>query len=59
MKEFLFRSYLAMPSHVVFLLLDRNSSVSMGASLTAPEYSLKVADVGKVRALNAIAKNTL
>lgn len=43
----------------LFLLLDRNSSVSMGASLTAPEYSLKVADVGKVRTLNAIAKNTL
>ncbi|XP_062864629.1 copper homeostasis protein cutC homolog isoform X2 [Trichomycterus rosablanca] len=37
----------------------RNSSVCMGASLTASEYSLKVADVGKVRTLNAIAKNTL
>ncbi|XP_061647173.1 copper homeostasis protein cutC homolog isoform X3 [Phyllopteryx taeniolatus] len=37
----------------------RNSSVTMGASLTAPEYSLKVADVSKVRTFNAIAKNTL
>ncbi|XP_072526607.1 copper homeostasis protein cutC homolog [Salminus brasiliensis] len=37
----------------------RNSSVSMGASLSAPEYSQKVADVAKVRTLNAIAKNTL
>ncbi|XP_061692585.1 copper homeostasis protein cutC homolog isoform X2 [Syngnathoides biaculeatus] len=37
----------------------RNSSVKMGASLTAPEYSLKVADVSKVRTFNAIAKNTL
>lgn len=33
--------------------------MSMGASLVAPEYSFKVADVGKVRTLNAIAKNTL
>ncbi|XP_076868049.1 copper homeostasis protein cutC homolog isoform X1 [Brachyhypopomus gauderio] len=37
----------------------RNANVSMGASLSAPEYSLKVADVTKVRTLNAIAKNTL
>ncbi|XP_077351066.1 copper homeostasis protein cutC homolog isoform X1 [Festucalex cinctus] len=37
----------------------RNSCVTMGASLTAPEYSLKVADVSKVRTFNAIAKNTL
>uniref|UniRef100_A0A3B4ZBG0 Copper homeostasis protein cutC homolog n=1 Tax=Stegastes partitus TaxID=144197 RepID=A0A3B4ZBG0_9TELE len=37
----------------------RNTSVMMGASFSAPEYGLKVADVGKVRALNAIAKNTL
>lgn len=31
----------------------------MGAAFSAPEYSLKVADVNKVRTLNAIAKNTL
>ncbi|XP_028324763.1 copper homeostasis protein cutC homolog [Gouania willdenowi] len=37
----------------------RNTCVSMGAAFTAPEYSLKVADVSKVRTLNAIAKNTL
>ncbi|KAJ8418121.1 hypothetical protein AAFF_G00138300 [Aldrovandia affinis] len=37
----------------------RNWSVNMGASLSAPEYSSKVADVTKVRTLNAIAKNTL
>uniref|UniRef100_A0A4W4FTC9 Copper homeostasis protein cutC homolog n=1 Tax=Electrophorus electricus TaxID=8005 RepID=A0A4W4FTC9_ELEEL len=37
----------------------RNANVSMGASLSAPEYSFKVADVTKVRTLNAIAKNTL
>ncbi|XP_062319107.1 copper homeostasis protein cutC homolog isoform X2 [Osmerus eperlanus] len=37
----------------------RNSCVNMGASLAAPEYGLKVADVSKVRNLNAIAKNTL
>ncbi|KAM6956171.1 copper homeostasis protein cutC homolog [Aplochiton taeniatus] len=37
----------------------RNSCVNMGASLSVPEYALKVADVRKVRALNAIAKNTL
>lgn len=43
----------------MFLLPCRNSCVTMGASLTAPEYSLKVADVSKVRSFNAIAKNTL
>ncbi|CAI5654083.1 copper homeostasis protein cutC homolog isoform X2 [Oreochromis aureus] len=37
----------------------RNTCVSMGASFSAPEYGLKVADVSKVRTLNAIAKNTL
>ncbi|KAM9804208.1 copper homeostasis protein cutC homolog [Neosynchiropus ocellatus] len=37
----------------------KNSCVSMGAAFTAPEYSLKVADVSKVRTFNAIAKNTL
>uniref|UniRef100_W5KCX0 Copper homeostasis protein cutC homolog n=1 Tax=Astyanax mexicanus TaxID=7994 RepID=W5KCX0_ASTMX len=37
----------------------RNCSVIMGASLSAPEFSQKVADVAKVRTLNAIAKNTL
>ncbi|CAL9687903.1 unnamed protein product [Knipowitschia caucasica] len=37
----------------------RNTSVAMGASFSAPEYGLKVADVSKIRALNAIAKNTL
>ncbi|KAM9808863.1 copper homeostasis protein cutC homolog [Syngnathus typhle] len=37
----------------------RNSSVTMGASLTVPEYSLKVADVSKVRTFNAIAQNIL
>ncbi|XP_069045361.1 copper homeostasis protein cutC homolog [Lepisosteus oculatus] len=37
----------------------RNTCVSMGATLSAPEYSLKVADVAKVRTLNAIAKNVL
>ncbi|CAJ1067620.1 copper homeostasis protein cutC homolog isoform X1 [Xyrichtys novacula] len=37
----------------------RNTSVTMGASFSAPEYGLKVADVCKVRTLNAIAKNTL
>ncbi|XP_053731243.1 copper homeostasis protein cutC homolog [Synchiropus splendidus] len=37
----------------------RNTCVSMGAAFTAPEYSLKVADVSKVRTFNAIAKNTL
>lgn len=37
----------------------RNSSVNMGAYFSAPEYSIKVADVAKVRTLNAIAKNVL
>uniref|UniRef100_A0A3Q1GJL4 Copper homeostasis protein cutC homolog n=1 Tax=Acanthochromis polyacanthus TaxID=80966 RepID=A0A3Q1GJL4_9TELE len=37
----------------------RNTCVMMGASFSAPEYGLKVADVGKVRTLNAIARNTL
>ncbi|CAG09357.1 unnamed protein product, partial [Tetraodon nigroviridis] len=37
----------------------RNNSVAMGASFSAPEYSLKVADVSKIRTLNAIARNTL
>ncbi|XP_039631001.1 copper homeostasis protein cutC homolog [Polypterus senegalus] len=37
----------------------RNSNVKMGASLSAPEYSLKVADVSTIRTLNAIAKNIL
>ena len=33
--------------------------MNMGAALSVPEYSIKVADVTKVRTLNAIAKNTL
>lgn len=37
----------------------RNPSVAMGTYLSAPEYSTKVVDVAKVRALNAIAKNIL
>ncbi|NWQ72853.1 CUTC protein, partial [Columbina picui] len=37
----------------------RNPNISMGASFSAPEYSIKVADVAKVRTLNAIAKNIL
>ncbi|NWH60048.1 CUTC protein, partial [Geococcyx californianus] len=37
----------------------RNPNVTMGASFSAPEYSIKVADVAKVRTLNAIAKNIL
>ncbi|KAF4105385.1 hypothetical protein G5714_013047 [Onychostoma macrolepis] len=37
----------------------RNSNVSMGGSLSVPEYAVKVADVTKVRTLNAIAKNIL
>ncbi|XP_067858108.1 copper homeostasis protein cutC homolog isoform X1 [Heptranchias perlo] len=41
------------------LMKFRNSSVSMGASLTVPEYSMKVADVCRIRALIAIAKNTV
>lgn len=41
------------------VLLCRNNSVAMGASFAAPEYSLKVADVSKIRTLNAIARNTL
>uniref|UniRef100_A0A8C4GMW5 Copper homeostasis protein cutC homolog n=1 Tax=Dicentrarchus labrax TaxID=13489 RepID=A0A8C4GMW5_DICLA len=37
----------------------RNTCVMMGAAFSAPEYGLKVADVSKVRTLNAIARNTL
>ncbi|KAF7647211.1 hypothetical protein LDENG_00175940 [Lucifuga dentata] len=37
----------------------RNTCVTMASSCSAPEYGLKVADVSKVRTLNAIAKNTL
>ncbi|ETE66835.1 Copper homeostasis protein cutC-like protein [Ophiophagus hannah] len=37
----------------------RNSSVKMGTSLSTPEHSSMVADVTKVRTLNAIAKNVL
>uniref|UniRef100_A0A3Q3BQ35 Copper homeostasis protein cutC homolog n=1 Tax=Kryptolebias marmoratus TaxID=37003 RepID=A0A3Q3BQ35_KRYMA len=37
----------------------RNTCVTLGATLSASEYGLKVADVSKVRTLNAIAKNTL
>ncbi|XP_068424375.1 copper homeostasis protein cutC homolog [Clinocottus analis] len=37
----------------------RNTCVTMGAAFSAPEYGLKVADVSKVRTLNAIARNTL
>ncbi|KAI7805445.1 copper homeostasis protein cutC homolog isoform X2 [Triplophysa rosa] len=37
----------------------RNPNVSMGGSLSVPEYAIKVADGTKVRTLNAIAKNTL
>ncbi|XP_051473614.1 copper homeostasis protein cutC homolog isoform X2 [Apus apus] len=39
--------------------LHVNPNVAMGASFSAPEYSIKVADVAKVRTLNAIAKNIL
>ncbi|KAG7263586.1 hypothetical protein CRUP_035569 [Coryphaenoides rupestris] len=37
----------------------RNSFVTMGASLSAPEYGLKVTDSNKVRTLNAIARNAV
>ncbi|KAJ8360292.1 hypothetical protein SKAU_G00168170 [Synaphobranchus kaupii] len=37
----------------------RNLYVNMGASVSIPEYTSKLADVSKVRTLNAIAKNTL
>ncbi|KAG8135770.1 hypothetical protein E2320_008775 [Naja naja] len=37
----------------------RNSNVKMGTSLSTPEHSSMVADVTKVRTLNAIAKNVL
>ncbi|KAK9963927.1 hypothetical protein ABG768_005146 [Culter alburnus] len=37
----------------------RNCNVSMGGALSVPEYAVKVADVTKVRTLNAIARNTL
>ncbi|MGH0139360.1 UNVERIFIED_CONTAM: hypothetical protein FKN15_009700 [Acipenser sinensis] len=37
----------------------RNSCVSMGAALSAPEYALKVSDVSKIRTLSTIAKNIL
>lgn len=37
----------------------RNSFVTMGASLSAPEYGLKVTDASKVRTLNAIARNAV
>ncbi|XP_030058801.1 copper homeostasis protein cutC homolog [Microcaecilia unicolor] len=37
----------------------RNYCVSMGTSLSTSEYSTKVADVTKVRTLNAMAKNIL
>ncbi|XP_033005818.1 copper homeostasis protein cutC homolog isoform X1 [Lacerta agilis] len=37
----------------------RNPYATMGAYLSTPEYSIKVADVAKVRTLNAIAKNIL
>ncbi|KAL7383668.1 hypothetical protein ABVT39_015593 [Epinephelus coioides] len=37
----------------------RNNCVTMGAAFSAPEYGLKVADVSKVRTLNAIARNTM
>ncbi len=33
--------------------------MSMGGSLSVPEYAVKVADMTKVRTLNAIAKNIL
>ncbi|XP_069756361.1 copper homeostasis protein cutC homolog [Narcine bancroftii] len=41
------------------LMKFRNAAVSMGGSFTPPEYSVKVADICKVRALNAIAKNAV
>lgn len=44
---------------VVYDLFSRNPNVTMGGSLSVPEYAIKVADVTKVRTLNAIAKNTL
>ncbi|XP_067909264.1 copper homeostasis protein cutC homolog isoform X2 [Heterodontus francisci] len=37
----------------------RNCSVSMGASLSPPEYSVKVADICKIRTIIAIAKGTV
>ncbi|XP_073408898.1 copper homeostasis protein cutC homolog isoform X1 [Dendrobates tinctorius] len=41
------------------LMKYRNNSVTMGAALSTSEYSIKVADVTKVRTLNAMAKNFL
>ncbi|XP_036592271.1 copper homeostasis protein cutC homolog isoform X2 [Trichosurus vulpecula] len=37
----------------------RNTSVTMGASLSSSEYSSKITDVAKVRTLSAIAKSVL
>ncbi|XP_034041626.1 copper homeostasis protein cutC homolog [Thalassophryne amazonica] len=37
----------------------RNPCVMMGATFSAPEYGLKVADLSKIRNLNAIARNVL
>lgn len=45
--------------HFSETFMCRNTCVTMGATISAPEYNLKVADVCKVRNLNAIAKNTL
>ncbi|XP_078421186.1 copper homeostasis protein cutC homolog isoform X2 [Cetorhinus maximus] len=41
------------------LMKFRNSSVSMGASLTPPEYSVKVADICRIKTIIAIAKDTV
>ncbi|XP_073451662.1 copper homeostasis protein cutC homolog isoform X2 [Aquarana catesbeiana] len=38
------------------LMKYRNHSVCMGATITTSEYAIKVADVAKVRTLNAMAK---
>ncbi|XP_041065454.1 copper homeostasis protein cutC homolog isoform X1 [Carcharodon carcharias] len=41
------------------LMKFRNSSVSMGASLTPPEYSVKVADICRIKTIITIAKDTV
>ncbi|XP_072335793.1 copper homeostasis protein cutC homolog isoform X2 [Scyliorhinus torazame] len=37
----------------------RNSSVSMGVSLSAPEYSVKVADICRLRTMISVAKDSV
>lgn len=58
-EEYIYFHFFFFLSVCVNIFMCRNTCVTMGATFSAPEFGLKVADVSKIRTLNAIARNTL